>query len=250
MIAAAEQVHRRGSGNRCGHDPNAPRRFELPPSHANCPRLIHKFVKVTLGYYYEPRRLIPSLDTANGSDRQQRSERREASVILLGCVACYTDLETMRVGIPQPDGSMSGLTVSFFAKMSGLSERRTERTFRDFKAAGLMTFHPICKRLDDCTYKGMAAIRTLSPKVFELFGLGRWLRHERDKAAARRRKKRRKAEAAEAAKVALPLGRIAARKPRATEPAAEEPARKNAPTPMAEFFAGIKVTLKGGRDPP
>ena len=239
---ATAQVH---SGNRCGHDPGAPRWFDPPSSHARRPGILRKLSERLRDYYRAPRKFIPSLDTANGSDRQQRSERREACLALLGCIVHYSDLVTLRVGIPQADGSFAGLTMPFLAELSGLGERRAERAIHDLKIAGLVTVHPICKRLDDCAYKGVAAIRALSAKAFDIFGLGRWLRHERDKAAARRRKKRRNAEAADAAKATLPLGRIGAVSQRDTEPE-----RKGALTPMSEFFAGIKATLKGGGGPP
>lgn len=46
-------------------------------------------------------------------------------------------------------------------------------------------------RVTRLTFKGYAAIRTVSATVFALFGLGRWLPHERDKATARRGANRR-----------------------------------------------------------
>jgi hypothetical protein len=190
-------------GNGCGHDPENPRFFTPPEKHSPRPGVLRKLVLKIREYYADPRKTIPSLDLANGSDRQQRSERREACLALLGCIIHYTDLVTLRVGIPQPGGSMAGLTMPFLAGLSGLSERRAERAIHDLKAAGIVTVHEFCEKLDDASYKGFAAIRTVTAKLFSVFGLGRWLEHERSRAKGRRDKKTEKARRKEMAKMAL-----------------------------------------------
>ncbi len=190
-------------GNGCGHDPENPRFFKPPEKHSARPGVLRQLALKIREYYADPRKTIPSLDLANGSDRQQRSERREACLALLGCIIHYTDLVTLRVGIPQADGSMAGLTMPFLAEHSGLSERRAERAIRDLKAAGIVTVHEICAKLEDATYKGFAAIRTVTAKLFSIFGLGRWLLHERRRAKERRDRKDEKARRKEMAKIAL-----------------------------------------------
>lgn len=184
------------NGNGCGHDPDAPRWFAPPERHAKRPRILTKLTERARAYYYDPARTLPALNAANGSSRQQRSERREACLALIGGLVHYLDLVTLRVGIPQADGSFAGLTMEFLAEASGLGERRAERAIHDLASAGVITIHPIAKRLEDATYKGVAAIRAVSRALFDVFGLGKWLRHERDKASARRRKQERKAKGA------------------------------------------------------
>ena len=230
-------------GNGCGHDPENPRFFKPPEKHSARPGVLRSLALKIQEYYADPRKTIPSLDLANGSDRQQRSERREACLALLGCIIHYTDLVTLRVGIPQADGSMAGLTMPFLAGLSGLSERRAERVIRDLKAAGIVTVHPVCAKLADATYKGFAAIRTVTAKLFSVFGLGRWLKHEREKASERRRKKQRKQEHQNIAKVQLALNAAAGPKPPAKADPTPEPERKNKFTPAAEFFANLRTIL-------
>jgi len=87
-------------------------------------------------YYDNPRQIIPSLDLANGSERQQRSERREACLLLLMALLKYTDLASLRVGIPTQDGFLS-LTVDYIGKQTGMTLKRVERALADLKAAGL-----------------------------------------------------------------------------------------------------------------
>lgn len=237
-------------GNRCGHDPANPRWFEPPEKHKERPGVLRKLIERIRGYYADPQKTLPALNAVNESDRQQRSERREAEVSLLGCLLHYTDLVTLRVGIPQPDGSFRGLTMEFLAEISGLGLRRAERAIHDLAAAGIITIHPIAQRLGDCIYKGYAAIRAISRSLFDAFGLGPWLRHERERAAARRRKKERKADTRGQANVKMAMNGRRARE-RQTEPpinAATE-TRTNGPTAVSEILAGIKASLKG-RGPP
>jgi len=178
-------------GNNCGHLPNEPRWFDAPEEHTR-PHIIKKLIASIQDYYQDPAATIPSLNLANGSDRQQRSERREACISVLGCLVHYLDLATLRVGIPHADLSFQGITMPFIAKKSDLTLRRCERAVADLVASGLLTVYPLCEKLEDATYKGYAAIRTINRKLFSVFGLGGRLKYEREKAAARTRKKQRK----------------------------------------------------------
>jgi len=190
------------NGNNCGHISSTPRWFEPPEKHTR-PHIIKSLIDSIKDYYKEPGALIPSLNQANGSDRQQRSERREACISVLGCLVHYLDLATLRVGIPQSDQSFKGITMSFITEKCGLSLRRTERAVADLVASGLLTVYPLCEKLEDATYKGFAAIRTINKKIFTIFGLGGRLRYEREKATARTRKKERKSLSSAKAKIDL-----------------------------------------------
>jgi hypothetical protein len=189
-------------GNNCGHDPNTPRWFAPPKPHTR-PKIILKAIAQIRRYYRDPATTIPSLNLANGSDRQQRSERREACLAVLGCLLHYLDLVTLRVGIPQNDLSFQGISMPFIAEKSGLTMRRTERATADLVRAGLITVHPLCEKIDDTVYKGYAAIRTISSKLFTLLGMSGRLRHERERAMARRNKRNRKQQQKQAAKISL-----------------------------------------------
>lgn len=192
------------TGNRCGHNPANPRWFAPPAKHKAHPKIIERIIKAIREYYSKPSTL-PALNAANESDRQQRSERREACISLMGVILHYTDLVTLRVGIPQANGSMSGIRMSQLAELAGISERRAERAIADLKDAGIITVHKICEKLDDLTYKGQAAIRAVSRKLFDVFGLGLWLQHERRKAQERFAKRFRKQRVKDSANVAMAM---------------------------------------------
>lgn len=190
-------------GNNCGHIPENPRWFS-PPKHHTRPQIIKEMQTRIRKYYANPALLIPLLCFIN-SNRQQRSERREACADVLACLLHYMDLTTLRVGIPQTDGSFKGIDMAFIAERCDLTLRRAERAVADLVKAGLITVHPICEKIGDAVYKGFAAIRTISSELFTIFGLDARLRHEREKAAERRKKKARKAEAKGQAQIRLAM---------------------------------------------
>ena len=125
-------------GNFCGHDPQNPRLTLEKPAKTGIPFVLTRLMALLKSYYDNPRQIIPSLDLANGSERQQRSERREACLLLLTVLLKYTDLASLRVGIPTEDGFLS-LTVDYLAKQTGMALKRVERALADLKAAGLVT---------------------------------------------------------------------------------------------------------------
>jgi hypothetical protein len=239
-----------GSGNKCGHRPDQPRYFSPPEKHKR-PLILTRVIEAIRKYYAKPDTL-PLLNAVNESDRQQRSERREACIAILGCILHYTDLVTLRVGVPQTDGSMAGLTMPYLAQLSGLGERRAERAIADLKAAGIITVHSICAKLDDLTYKGFAAIRTVSKHLFSALGLGQWLRHERQKAADRQAKKDAKRRAKQEASVRMAMNAQRGRNPAgkaATTAEVSPAARRGDMNPIATHLAAIREKLNG-KDPP
>mgnify|MGYP006285007463 FL=1 len=96
------------------------------------------------------------------------------------------DLVTLRVGIPDNEQRMQGYSAKVLSRMTGLGLRRVERAMRDLVAMGLVTVYARSQKQEDGTFKGFAAIRTISIRFFDLIGLGRKLRKERKKASARR----------------------------------------------------------------
>ncbi len=177
------------TGNRCGHQPDSPRWFDPPASHRQRPRILLKLAEKVRGYYQQPAATIPSLNLANGSERQQRSERREACIQLLEAMIHYLDLVTLRVGFPRSDGSFQNLTLEFLAHISRLGERRAERAVADLVKAGIISIKHRYEKQEDGNYRGLAAVRSVSQDLFVCLGLGAWLRHERNKAKARQKKR-------------------------------------------------------------
>ncbi len=190
-------------GNNCGHITENPRWFSPPEKHKR-PKILTEMQTRLRRYYTNPALELPILCFIN-SKRQQRSERREACINVLACLIHYMDLSTLRVGIPQTDGSFKGIDMKFIAERCGLNLRRVERAMAVLVKSNIITVHTLCEKLSDTTYKGYAAIRTMSIELFSIFGLRQRLRHEREKSADRQKKKARKADAKANAQLKLAM---------------------------------------------
>ncbi|SIT20630.1 hypothetical protein SAMN05421686_1221, partial [Thalassolituus maritimus] len=116
-------------GNLCGHDKQVPDFRLVRPIKtgvAGIPLVLIMAVQRLTGYYDRPT-LLPSLNRVNDSDRQQRSERREACIVTLASALKYTDLSSIRVGVlgisprkrtnafvtPATPGLQEGVTLNF-----------------------------------------------------------------------------------------------------------------------------------------
>lgn len=178
-------------GNFCGHQPAAPRIALTEPvkkGKGGLPGVITEAMKRCTDYYKKPWK-IPSLNLANGSHRQQRSERREACLSTLWAILKFTDLVTLKVGVPTPEGGFVNLTVKYLARQTGLTQRRVERALADIQSAGLVSVHPRCEKRADGSYKGLAAIKAVNKMLFSIFGLQFRLGFERKRAVKRLQKK-------------------------------------------------------------
>lgn len=102
---------RPSSGNRCGHVATSRRLFDLPVGHRPRPKILIVLGRAVEDYYDHPEKTLPSLNAANHSDRKQRSERREACLLLLRAVIHYTDIASLEVGVPGPM-AQSGVSLS------------------------------------------------------------------------------------------------------------------------------------------
>ncbi len=176
-----------GGGNYCGHDPDNPTlRLPAPPAE-NFPGVLTKLMERLQRYYEAPRYWLPSLEAANGSTRQQRSERREALVLLLCAILKHTELSSLRCGVPTAGGFIP-FDMAFLANVAGLSLTRTIRAMEDLRRGGILSIHQARYVNDLGEYRGYPAVRRINPLIFRIFGLGHMLERAR-KAAARRIKR-------------------------------------------------------------
>lgn len=162
-------------GNRCGHNPSNPRLEPLRPAATNVPPVLRAMLEKIQVYFDNPD-FIPSLNGANGSTRQQRSERREACVLALGILIKYLNIITLRCEIPTAHGFMA-LTIDWLAKQAGLTLRRMERAIHDLKSAGLIEVKERSV-LRSRGHRGVAAVKSISRHLFALCGLKRDLEEQ------------------------------------------------------------------------
>ncbi|EMA4529852.1 hypothetical protein U3C01_006797 [Pseudomonas aeruginosa] len=196
-------------GNYCGHQPDAPRLELVKPSTLkNRPKILQRLQEEVRQYYRSPSRL-PSLNAANGSKRQQRSERREACILVMGVILEYTDLASLRCGVPGPSGFQS-LTFDYLAEFTGMGLRRIERAVADLKFSNILTVSQPRQLQDDGSYRGLAAVKAVNSLLFGAFGLLKWLKHERQRASERlaKKAKRQGGNLGQWSRSALAIGRM------------------------------------------
>lgn len=251
------------SGNRCGHDPSAPRWFEPPQEHEKRPPILIRWIDRVRQFFDKPEK-IPSLNSAHHARmlqedpehkaRQMRSERREACCDLLGAIAHYCDLPTLCLSVPQDDGSLRPVTLKTLADRAGLGLRRAERAIRDIIDAGLLSSHQRAElQPESGTYIGHAAIRVVTPALFGLFGLEEQLRHDRKRLSQKRTKERNEREPTRTEKARLRTaidgaldkltGRSSKPKPPPTDAAHFDLERQ--PGPVSQHIANMKAILTG-----
>jgi hypothetical protein len=176
------------------------------------PRVLTLAAERLREYYWAPEKVLPSLNLANGSPRQQRTERRESCELVAQALLKFCDLVTLRVGVRREDGSLADLAVDVIAKHAGLPLRRAARALRDLQRAGVV--HTVQRRelRPDGEFRSSAAIKRISAKLFAVLDLGLTLELEREKAKKRLERFLRDAARAvpetERAKTSLLLGQL------------------------------------------
>lgn len=246
------------SGNRCGHDPSSPRLHLKAPAKTGkggLPRVLTAAGEAFEGFYYN-RNLLPSLNLANESDRNMRSERAEASVLVFKKLFKHLDLPTFCVKKWTPDGLVD-LKFESMLEDTGLDEKRFQRVVDDAKAAGLITVTRVCEERGG-EIRALPAIKAVNVKLFDALGLGPMLSYERGKAADRAKteknrqlKKTQKKDRAAKAKFDLLMDsaqrRIAGAKPAKPETPSQpgpKPEERPPPNPGAVNVRSMLDSLK------
>ena len=102
------------------------------------------------------------------------------------------DLSSLRIGFITKDG-FECVTLNLIADHVGLRKNRLERAHKDLVAAGLITSTSRYERDENGNYKGLAAVRCISKRLFGMFGLAKMLKYEREKAYKKLKNKAKKA---------------------------------------------------------
>lgn len=149
-------------GNFCGHNPKLPR-FVMR-HHAyfakqdiddlgnkRRPQILYDIVERIKAYYHDTD-VIPVLQNANfnrrTSDRQRRSEYREAIVNILSVMVMNMDLASLRVGQPMVTGGFFNYSVEWLAKKANLSKSRAKRALSDLNDSTLISSYQYRELID------------------------------------------------------------------------------------------------------
>lgn len=174
-----------GTGNRCGHRPDAPawHQFNEPETRKPLPHFIQTLIDKVRNYYAKPS-LLPTLanlsgklNKLSGKPRQNRSEAREAESLVMQAILSRTDFASLRVGTPLPDGRFIHRTMVEIATIAGMVEdaidketkqlvnrptQRFWRAIRRLKIGGAIDIHKQYETLEDGTIRARPGIKTVN----------------------------------------------------------------------------------------
>lgn len=161
------------SGNNCGHDPRRPRlELERPETRGKpFPYLIRTALE-RLELLYRDRSLFPELGA------RKRSERIEAMVLVGKAILRNTDRLTLRSGRPNPDGTVTGITMQAIATWARIGVERAYRACWDLRDAGYVECTQPIEHRDDGSRRGLAGIRRPTRKLFARLDLGGRLKRD------------------------------------------------------------------------
>lgn len=173
-------------GNFCGHNPLTPC-LDLALPSDNRPSFLYEVGRAFRRYFDSPD-IFPTLNHA-ASDRQQRSERREAVIQTLLAILEFLDIASLRVGIPTAQG-FQPLKLAVLQARTYLHPRRFERAVQTLRQAGIIDISEQYRmRTVNGTYVFFPAVRRLNRAFFAALGFGHRLEQERLAASKRLKKK-------------------------------------------------------------
>lgn len=178
------------TGNWCGHDPVSPRFYDKPQQHKPRPKILVWAGEAWSRFYHAPGAYFDTIRNQRRSSRRQRSESREALSSIAQVILHYTELASLRVGIPYTTNGFKSLTIEFLAEKAGIGLKRAERAIALMKRAGYIR---LIERFNikDERFIGLAAVKSLTPDFFKACGIDlRALSAQRRLARKRINKKR------------------------------------------------------------
>lgn len=182
-------------GNRCGHQPDAPRldtRREIPnPIPPILVKAAEQWRKLYSSPHLEGFRHLARRHLDTGRERLTRSERREAVAALGAAMLQRADLASLQVFAPSKT----------LMDEAGLSESRYHRAMGDLKAAGLVDIKQE-RHGEGGTWKTVYVSIKIRRAIFSIIGMADWARDQIDRARKRAEKAARNIfkDAADAAK--------------------------------------------------
>ena len=171
------------TGNWCGHDKENPRYYYGKLAHKKRPMILEKAKAAAQRFYESPNKIMCGLKVIRYSNRQIRSESREAIASVIQVLMHYIDLASLRFVMPTSDGSLFCPTMKFIAKSAGIGVKRLSRVIAELKKVGYLTVCERYKKTGD-DYVGLSAVKCVRPQLFYALGISHMdLERQRKRAA-------------------------------------------------------------------
>ncbi|APU00427.1 hypothetical protein [Aeromonas phage 3] len=165
------------TGNRCDHDPKNPR-LDLdfiPHRRGKLPAVLQLCIDNLKAYYYD-RSILKPLAELDASDkkvtagkRSNRSEAREAEVLVISAILQCMDLTSLLVGVPNQRIGFIHRSTYELAKMAGLLDPVTDEPHRRFtrclsriRRSGMMDTTRTTFKSESGTVRAGVAIKKVS----------------------------------------------------------------------------------------
>lgn len=174
----------RNDGNRCGHDRLNPSftKWQQPTTKKKYPALVELIFSRVEHYYRDPKAMpvLAYLDTSRkskGGWRQNRSEKREAQVLMLKAVYSRTSWSCLRVGTPCDNGefkalqhidiakimsSLSSDSIGGFVTKDGRPNKRYWSAWHSLRKAGAWESHRVFEIKEDGAKRAKPSIKKIS----------------------------------------------------------------------------------------
>lgn len=168
------------TGNRCGHNPTAPRFFRSPEDDEPRPPIIYELMERAEQVYSKPG-ILPTLGyhTADtpGEERQVRSEARERDVALLMSDFYHMDVTSRRVGTLTKNREWTGITLKDLREGTQIAGvRRSEEASAHLARSGVVRSIEVAHTHADGTIRGRPARRQIPIATIKSLGkYGVWL---------------------------------------------------------------------------
>lgn len=168
------------SGNRCGHNKATPifTSWQQPSTKKKYPALVELIFSRVESYYRDPKSMpvLAYLDTSRkskGGFRQNRSERREAQVLMLKAVYSRTSWACLRVGTPCDNGDFKAVQHVEIAEImnaagerfltsDGRPNKRYWSTWHSLEKSGAWESHRIFEVKPDGSKRAKPSIKKVS----------------------------------------------------------------------------------------
>ncbi len=132
----ASKPSQKDSGNKCGHNPDAPRFEWFSVKGKKKASQVQKLIDGFERYYFNPF-LLPLLANLqggvnkDGTPSQNRSDGREAEALVGKAILGFTEFASLRVGTPQANGDFINRSCRELAKQCGLSSEPTDADIKN-----------------------------------------------------------------------------------------------------------------------
>jgi len=159
------------TGNKCGHNPIAPRFYERPTASKLAYDILETAKNNLKHYYYHPTRWLEHIEFSRDTDRQQRTESREAVAAVSQVLFDHVDLISLKIVQYFGEGTFRHMSVKTIAEKAKIGCRRCLRAIETLKRAGYLELEYRRKVDKEGNLVPLVAIKRLSRRFFTHLGV-------------------------------------------------------------------------------